>query len=88
MVCHRVDEIFDHGEVLWYKTVPIVEGDTPETLQQRALPVEHETQIEALQRLSEGALGRSSAYYDGPFVLPGEEGLAKEAVSYALTTEP
>lgn len=88
MVCHQVDQIFDHGEVLWYKSVPIMPNDTPSTLQARALPIEWNTQIEALERLSQGTFGKSNSYYAHPFVRQGEEDLAREAVAYALTTEP
>lgn len=79
---------YDRGAVVHYKSVPIKEGDTPATLQQRALPFEWETQIETLRLLSNGPARESSSYYADPFVLPEEEELAEEAVAYALTTQP
>lgn len=39
---HLVDEIFDHGEVLAQRAVPVLPGDTPDTLARRVLAVEHE----------------------------------------------
>lgn len=39
---HLVDEIFDHGAVLAQRAVPVLPGDTPDTLARRVLAVEHE----------------------------------------------
>ena len=39
---HFVDEQVDHGGVIMQKSVPVLEGDTPETLAARVLAVEHE----------------------------------------------
>lgn len=38
---HLVDEVYDHGAVLAQARVPVVSGDTPETLAARVLAVEH-----------------------------------------------
>lgn len=38
---HLVDEIFDHGDVIVQTSVPVLPGDTPETLQKRVLAQEH-----------------------------------------------
>ena len=83
-------ERFDRGAVIHYKSVPILDGDTPATLQQRALLVEWQTQTDALWLFANGLVDRPNTYiyYTDLFVLPGEEDLAKEAVRYALTTEP
>lgn len=43
---------YDCGTVIHRKRVKILDTDNPITLQQRALPIEHQTQIEALQMLS------------------------------------
>jgi len=45
---HFVTEEFDKGEVVKRKRVKILPNDTVEDLQKRVLPIEHETQIEAL----------------------------------------
>ena len=50
---HFVDEGTDSGPVLLQKTVPILPGDTPETLSSRILEVEHEAYSEAIARLLE-----------------------------------
>ncbi|MFZ5624713.1 MAG: phosphoribosylglycinamide formyltransferase [Gemmatimonadota bacterium] len=39
---HLVDEVFDHGEIVAQRRVPVCPGDTPETLAARVLAVEHE----------------------------------------------
>ena len=38
---HLFDEVYDHGAVLAQARVPVVSGDTPETLAARVLAVEH-----------------------------------------------
>lgn len=50
---HAVDEEYDHGPVLLQKTVPVLPGDTPETLAARVLSVEHELYPEALRMIAE-----------------------------------
>jgi phosphoribosylglycinamide formyltransferase-1 len=50
---HLVDEIYDHGAIIVQKCVPVLSDDTPETLQQRVLPHEHELYSEAIQLFAE-----------------------------------
>jgi phosphoribosylglycinamide formyltransferase-1 len=38
---HLVDEIYDHGGVLAQTRVPVLSGDTPDSLAQRVLDAEH-----------------------------------------------
>jgi phosphoribosylglycinamide formyltransferase 1 len=38
---HLVDEAYDHGATLAQARVPVLPGDTPETLAQRVLQIEH-----------------------------------------------
>ncbi|MEW6040718.1 MAG: phosphoribosylglycinamide formyltransferase [Elusimicrobiota bacterium] len=38
---HFVDEEYDHGKIILQKKVPVLEGDTPETLAKRVLKHEH-----------------------------------------------
>jgi len=38
---HLVDEVYDHGAVLAQARVPVLSGDTPDTLAERVLAVEH-----------------------------------------------
>ena len=39
---HYVDEHYDRGPIIAQRTVPVLPGDTPETLAARVLAVEHE----------------------------------------------
>ncbi len=86
VICQRMHPEYDRGEVLHYRTVPILVDDAV-SLQQRALSIEWQVQIEALQMLANGTLCRSQSYCADPFVHPGEEDLVEQAIQYALTTE-
>ena len=54
---HFVDEEVDHGGVIMQKSVPVLEGDTPETLAARVLSVEHEILPETVRLFCAGKLG-------------------------------
>lgn len=49
---HFVDELLDHGPVILQKRVPVMPGDSPESLSARILEIEHEAYVQALQQLS------------------------------------
>lgn len=51
---HLVDEEYDHGDILAQCRVPVLDGDTPETLAQRVLVCEHRFLVETLQRIISG----------------------------------
>ncbi len=51
---HLVDEIYDHGAIIVQKCVPVLAEDTPEILQQRVLPHEHELYSKAIRLFAEG----------------------------------
>ena len=53
---HFVDEEYDTGPVIVQRAVPVLEGDTPDSLAARILPVEHAAFVEALALLAEGRL--------------------------------
>lgn len=48
---HFVDEQLDHGPVILQREVPVLPGDTPETLAARILEQEHPAYIEAVRRI-------------------------------------
>jgi phosphoribosylglycinamide formyltransferase-1 len=50
---HMVDEVYDHGAIVMQKTVSVMDDDTPESLAERVLKVEHQTYSEALQLFAE-----------------------------------
>ena len=53
---HFVDEEVDHGGVIMQKSVPVLEGDTAETLAARVLTVEHEILPETVRLFCAGKL--------------------------------
>lgn len=55
---HRVNEVVDGGEILLQKAVPVLDGDTPETLQRRVMEqAEWELLPRALELLCGGGFG-------------------------------
>jgi len=61
VIAQRVAEKFDAGAVIKSRRVYIKADDTVEDLQQRALPVEHELQVELLSDFVEGRLKEAPA---------------------------
>ncbi len=53
---HFANEEYDAGPILLQRCVPVEEGDTPETLAARILPVEHQAYSAAIQLYAEGRL--------------------------------
>lgn len=53
---HFVDEQYDTGPIIIQKCVPVEEGDTPETLAARILPLEHQSYVEAIQLFAQERL--------------------------------
>lgn len=51
---HLVDEIYDNGAILEQSKVPVLAGDTPETLAARVLEAEHELYPKVLDKLIKG----------------------------------
>ncbi|MBR2779141.1 MAG: phosphoribosylglycinamide formyltransferase, partial [Firmicutes bacterium] len=47
---HFVDEGVDTGKIIIQRSVPVLEGDTPDTLAARVLEVEHTILPEAVRR--------------------------------------
>ncbi len=50
---HIVDEIYDNGEILAQREVPVIPGEDPESLQKRVLEQEHRVYPEVLGRICE-----------------------------------
>jgi phosphoribosylglycinamide formyltransferase-1 len=53
---HFVDDGVDSGPVILQRTVPVMEGDTEETLSARILEQEHQAYPEAIRLFSQGRL--------------------------------
>ncbi|MBN2363389.1 phosphoribosylglycinamide formyltransferase [candidate division WOR-3 bacterium] len=54
---HIVDEDYDSGRTLAYEPVPVLKDDTPETLAQKVLTVEHRLYPEIVGKISRGEIG-------------------------------
>ena len=51
---HAVDDIYDHGPVIARRTVPVLPGDTPDSLEARVTAMEPGFFVETLQAIAEG----------------------------------
>jgi phosphoribosylglycinamide formyltransferase-1 len=61
VVIHLVDEEYDHGAVVARRTVPVMAGDTSETLEARVRAEEPGFFVETLRRLARGELAWPTA---------------------------
>lgn len=83
---HFVTAEFDKGQVIKRKKISITSDDTVESLQKKALEVEHKIQIEALSDLAHNCvrvLKRKS-----PLIKKNEKGVLKEAKGIAALLYP
>jgi phosphoribosylglycinamide formyltransferase-1 len=53
---HIVDENYDQGKILNQIEVAVLSDDTPETLAQRVLKVEHKIYVETIQKIIDGSI--------------------------------
>ncbi len=53
---HFADNLYDHGPIIVQKAVPVVEGDSPESLAARVFEAECEAYPEAIQLFAQGRL--------------------------------
>ncbi|MGH7022447.1 MAG: phosphoribosylglycinamide formyltransferase [Caulobacteraceae bacterium] len=53
---HLVDDEYDHGAVISRREVPVLPGDTPETLEARVMAAEPRLFVETLRRIASGEL--------------------------------
>jgi phosphoribosylglycinamide formyltransferase 1 len=54
---HQVDDRYDHGRILAQREVPVLPGDSADTLAERVLAQEHRLYGETLQRIAAGEIG-------------------------------
>jgi len=83
---HRVTEVFDEGKIVKRKQMPIFQNDTPEILQARVLPIEHEVQIETLRDFANNTV--TEFIREKPLILPEEETILQEAKEHARKLYP
>jgi phosphoribosylglycinamide formyltransferase-1 len=53
---HVIDAHYDQGPILRQERVPVLPGDSPETLQQRVLAVEHQIYVAVLKDIAAGKI--------------------------------
>jgi phosphoribosylglycinamide formyltransferase-1 len=53
---HLVDEVYDHGPVVSQVEVPVLPGDTAESLEARVMAAEPPLYVETLRRIADGRL--------------------------------
>lgn len=83
---HRVTSEFDDGAVVYRQQVMVEDGDTPESLQQRVLPVEHAAQIAFLRQFARNEVAVQKR--DEPLVKPWEEIDLWASLEYARQQYP
>ena len=83
---HRVTPEFDKGAIVKRKVLAILAEDTPESLQKRLLPIEWQTQIEALQDFANDT--GQEWYRLAPLVRPDEEKILADCKQEAMRLYP
>ena len=63
---HLVDDLYDHGPVLARAWVPVLPGDTPDTLAARVLEQEHLLFTDTLRRIASGEINLPEAGAPAP----------------------
>jgi phosphoribosylglycinamide formyltransferase-1 len=53
---HFVDNVYDHGPIIWQQPVPVFEDDTPDTLGKRVFEAEKEAYPHVLRLLAAGRI--------------------------------
>ncbi len=82
----RVEEEFDKGKVVKLARVPIMQGDTAETLAERMLPIEHEVQIQTLLDFLHNNVGE--VFRNEPLVRPEEYEILEHCKKEAIEKYP
>ncbi len=83
---HRVTEHFDEGSVVNATRVPILETDTPESLQARMLPVEHDVQIKTIADFRDGNI--HEIIRPLPLIKPSELSILEAVKAEAIRRYP
>lgn len=65
---HFVTPVLDHGPIIAQGAIPVLDGDTPDDLAARLLPVEHQVYVQVLRWLAQG---RVMLRDDGRVDVPG-----------------
>ncbi len=84
--CHLVTEEFDKGLLIRNNGMEIDTSWTVDELQQKLLPLEHTTQIDALEQIA--LYGLTGHTRTARLILPEEEGALREARQQAIADYP
>lgn len=74
---HHVDERYDEGRVIAQWPVPVLSGDTPESLAARVLVVEHRLYPLALELLARGATARMPHAFGSADSIPDSDDMRR-----------
>jgi phosphoribosylglycinamide formyltransferase-1 len=85
VIGQMVDKNFDQGKVIKSSRVEILNSDTVDDLQQRALPVEHHVQIEMLKDI---VTHHINEVHRDPIVSPTEESILQQSKHAAILLYP
>ncbi len=89
VTAHRVENKLDSGMVVKKRIIPILPSDTPEILQGRCLPFEHEAQIQLLKDVAAGTVWGYPKYTVKPWAQTrSEKRLLAQAKRAAIATYP
>jgi folate-dependent phosphoribosylglycinamide formyltransferase PurN len=83
---HRVAPAYDEGAIVARELVPVQPGDTPQSLADRVLPVEHELQIGFWGLAAEGII--AELHQESNMIYPSEEQFLQDAIVYAREEYP
>ncbi len=83
---HRVTSRFDEGAIVGAVGLEILPNDTPESLQERLLPIEHELQIQMLADFKQGLVQDKKRDY--PLITKEERGILEWAKERAIKEYP
>jgi phosphoribosylglycinamide formyltransferase-1 len=78
---HFVDNLYDHGPIIWQQPVPVFDDDTPDTLGKRVFEVEKEAYPHVLRLL---AAGRIKLDGNRVTMLKGQRGERSRTGSYPI----
>lgn len=78
---HFVDNVYDHGPIIWQQPVPVFDDDTADTLAKRVFECEKEAYPHVLRQLAAGKIRLEG---DRVKVLKGQRGEGSRAGAYPI----
>jgi phosphoribosylglycinamide formyltransferase 1 len=78
---HFVDNVYDHGPIIWQQPVPVFDDDTADTLAKRVFECEKEAYPHVLRQLAAGKIKLESGRVK---FLKGQRGEGSRTVAYPM----